>query len=484
MKGKIDVYLFYGFLFTLPLSIRKVLWYRPLHGAFNEYADISLYLSDIMLMLALGAWFLKERHDLKLMSIARKCFTWNTRSVLVGFPVVLILWSIASLLWARDSVVGIFFVCKLIELYGLYLFTLFHIVPHGTYALAQKQVIFRKVLGIFILAGVLESSLSIGQFMLQHSLGLTFLRESILQPSSLGVAKIILDGDKYIRAYGTFPHPNILGGFLCCTILLSHMYFKMFHVEQEQGKLMYYGVLLIQIIGLGVSFSKSAILGFLLSVCFIVIVSRGTKHEYAGMRKNTVRLKKFNFKHVFSVAILVVGAFVCTEFYVRVDKDALLFQSLRERVLYQQVAFDVIHNHPILGISCGQLVIFMAQQTIYPLYDWQLQPVHNVFLLIWAELGVIGFFIFTMWYITLVGSKLKHTMLTTVVLNDAQNFLQKLIYLNVYARAALIGFLPILIADHYLWDIQQGQLLFWIVCGLSAGLIIEHKNTFLTIKRP
>ncbi|MCK4892131.1 MAG: hypothetical protein KAS78_05680, partial [Candidatus Pacebacteria bacterium] len=45
--------------------------------------------------------------------------------------------------------------------------------------------------------------------------------ESVIGPQIPGVAKIAVDGEKIIRAYGTFPHPNILGGFLIFTTVIT-----------------------------------------------------------------------------------------------------------------------------------------------------------------------------------------------------------------------------------------------------------------------
>jgi O-antigen ligase len=45
--------------------------------------------------------------------------------------------------------------------------------------------------------------------------------ESTVYPQLPGIAKIIVDNERLVRSYGTFPHPNILGGFLIVSILIS-----------------------------------------------------------------------------------------------------------------------------------------------------------------------------------------------------------------------------------------------------------------------
>lgn len=36
-------------------------------------------------------------------------------------------------------------------------------------------------------------------------------------------------------------------------------------------------------------------------------------------------------------------------------------------------------------------------------------------------------------------------------------------------KGLLLGFLFIALFDHYLWDIQQGQIMLWITLGLVGG---------------
>ena len=47
---------------------------------------------------------------------------------------------------------------------------------------------------------------------------------------------------------------------------------------------------------------------------------------------------------------------------------------------------------------------------------------------------------------------------------------------NIYFKAALISFVFIMLFDHYFWDIQQGQILLWIVFG---AIISEHYSQSL-----
>ncbi|MDD5083887.1 MAG: O-antigen ligase family protein [Candidatus Moranbacteria bacterium] len=331
-----------------------------------------------------------------------------------------------------------------------------------------------------------ESLLGIIQFLRQRSLGLSFLKESVIDPSMPGVAKIIVDGSQYIRSYGTFPHPNIFAGFLLISIIVSHFYLKQFHVEQNRVRVGNVIVLLVQYVGIVLTFSKSAIIGLGLALMYVGVVSRGTQSDMQLMGgRFLVRMKNlFHVKHhkwIILTAATGVGIIIAG-FLLNINADALFFQSLRERDLYQKIAIDVIQKYSILGISCGQLVIFMSQQGIYPLLEWQLQPVHNVFLLVWAELGVGGFCIFLLWYLLVLVSPVRdekqrrrsRDLFMQVVSRGTDMFAR----MEVYWRAIVWGMLPVLLFDHYLWDIQQGQLMLWLVMGMSVGCILHHKSIY------
>jgi hypothetical protein len=482
-----DRWLFLAFLIALPLSVRKVLWYLPLRGSFNEYADVSLYASDILLVATLGACILLQRHISNNMSSTRVCFTWNIikhtrgRLLAVILPLGLIINAFISLAYSKELIIGVFFVCKLIELYGLYLFVLFRIVPCGTNHTIQTQSVFSNTILIFIALGVTESALGILQFIQQQSVGLSLIKESIVNPALPGVAKVIINNTQYIRAYGTFPHPNILGGFLLVSIIMSHLYRRVFHVKHT--RLMFFGgvVLLIQYICLVLTFSKSAMIGLVIAWMYMWFVSRGTMNS-PGLLKRRIALwikKLFHVEQIGAQIVLFgIISLAISSFFIKINIDKLFFQSLREREIYQSIVLDIIHNYPILGISCGQLVIFMAQQSTYPLLLWQMQPVHNVFLLIWAELGVVGFFIFTLWYFLLIVG-LRYVKKGNGDVTFGQCVPRETIQTTdarIYFRAMVFGFLPILLFDHYMWDIQQGQLIFWIVSGLMVGSILQHNK--------
>jgi O-antigen ligase len=311
------------------------------------------------------------------------------------------------------------------------------------------------------------------------------------------VAKLLIDGSKVIRAYGTFPHPNIFGGFLLISLLISYFYRNMFHVEhydiQDRNSSQKSHVLentkflvlfiSIQFLALLLTFSKSAILGLLITTGYIVYftnVPRGTL--------SLSQLKKMlHVEHLTRKLILIGGIIIALGLIIQPNTNSLLFKSLNERLFYLNVSRGTIAANPVIGIGDGQFVSdlgkYVPRGTI--IQDWQYQPVHNIFLLIWSELGIIGLgmFVWLLWKMFHVEQSItKPSIKCSTWNNHACEVYEPLPNKNVprgtflahqqtliFLKGLLLGILFIGLFDHYLWDIQQGEILVWLIFGMAAG---------------
>ena len=167
---KPDVWFFYGFLITFTLSIRKVLFFYPINGTFNEYTGIYLYLSDIFLFLTIAIWLFILCNKYSILSIfklfALKCSTpvqmfhvehlyWGgtficlkkvykqvINNYVIIFPLLLALFSFLSILWASNQSVALFRSIKLFEFILLYFYIVYN-VPRGTLVLGWNILLLR-----------------------------------------------------------------------------------------------------------------------------------------------------------------------------------------------------------------------------------------------------------------------------------------------------------------------------------------------------
>ncbi|TAK96688.1 O-antigen ligase domain-containing protein [Patescibacteria group bacterium] len=534
----LDLFFFFGLLLTLPFSIRKVLINYPIAGGFNEYSGIYLYLSDIFAALTILSWLFILCNKYYILSIdnphvIHKDNLWTKHypqvilhNPLASVGLIFVLWSFSSFWWSENKPLSIFHSIKLLELYLLSIYITYRIVPRGT--------LLKDAFKLIVLGGVINSVLAIWQFAIQNSVGLNFLRESIISPDISGVAKVILDGQKMIRAYGFFPHPNILGGFLALSIILTLSYRKMFHPStnvppqykcstwniilgrrgtsygagvEHSGKVDYFGKALVclQLTALILTFSKSAILGLLIALLYIYVPSLcecSTWNIIPGKRppasKPNGTLYDIKMKHI-SRNLLIIFFIVSALISIFPNIVNFKSQSLEERQLYANVSRGTITDHALLGVGNGNLV--WSYPEYQNLESWQYQPVHNVFLLIWSELGIIGLFLFI--YIlyrlfhsdfnvprlsvrrmfhpdtnvprgTLYGAGVEHSKADGTIhrasMEQSKTIATASTSLTVRLfEGILLGFIFIMLFDHYLWDIQQGQLMLWVIFGLIAG---------------
>ena len=459
-------------------------------------------------------------------SIARKIYKKFVNNYLINFPIFLTVFSFISISWAYNKEIALFRAIKLAEYILLYLYIVV-IVPRGTITdklrtglnsltkqsknqnielRSSKQTTncstwnnFILFIKIAIAVGIVQSLIGISQFIHQQSIGLFWLKESHISPTIPGVAKLIINNHLLIRAYGLFPHPNIFGGYLVlsifATLLIKKLYcstwnnitcyskvsiYNLFHVEQIlSNEIFMRMILFIQGLALLLTFSKSAILGLIAGLFYIwtteslLFVPRGTNFEISVLKKLKLfieRCKKsfnmFPMEHIKRKTVLISLILLFFTALTKPDMYSIFIKSLQEREFYLTISMQIIEKHPLLGTGAGQFVFQLLN--ISGVQNWQYQPVHNVFLLIFNELGffaLLGFVIFLFKILQLSDYLIKKGDIRSKIM--------------IYLRSVLISYVFIMFFDHYLWDIQQGQFLFWILLGLittitSDSLIVRQ----------
>lgn len=101
-----------------------------------------------------------------------------------------------------------------------------------------------------------------------------------------------------------------------------------------------------------------------------MIVSRGTiaSSLFGKSCKTILKKRVFHVEQKIALSVVLIGLVIWDPIFPKANADILLFlQSLRERGIYETVAFSIVHNHSFMGISCGQLVVFVSQRQTYPL---------------------------------------------------------------------------------------------------------------------
>ncbi|MBD3327742.1 hypothetical protein GF340_00385 [Candidatus Peregrinibacteria bacterium] len=307
------------------------------------------------------------------------------------------------------------------------LFTFFYIVGSKLY---EKEQIIK-----FLLIGLLfQFAIGLYQLLFQDSLGLRLLGEPYISSNNMGLASLQVMGYKIIRPYGTLAHANILAGFFLVGFILSRDF-----IQKNSVSILYKIGCFVMIIGVFMTFSRQAILA-LIAVLLVDILSA----------------KKRNLWHwILAFIVIVPGILLISgRYYFEVFNDAAMPEAFSERILFIKSAFFMIWDNFFIGIGGGNFVNELQNYVSLKLAPWQLQPVHNVFLLWMVEYGAIfGSFIIFLW-IRLIKAALY-----------------RLKNMCSFSFNVVLGLTIIMFFDHYLITNYEGQLLLFLILGLTTHVL-------------
>ena len=490
-KKNIDLIFFYLFILSIPLEKRHVFNAESVtwHGNFFEWGALSLYLSDILLGLTLLFWLLKG-FAFKLQAAEsdqpipyQKIRVRGLLALLLAFITVAFLSTIRS----DISEISFYHLFKICEGGLLFLYIIKNISTIAN---------FLKSAACLVAAALFQATLGILQYFLQRSVGLKILGEVDLSPTLSNVAKIEVFGEKLIRAYGTMPHANLLGGFLFVGLIFTALFIlilalnkeikadvprgtfiqksvdKMFHVEHfgknnkhHPKKILRTALYLFCILYLSfvLSFSRSAYLALLVAPLIFVIVTILINRRYLGNIKHVIKTIRGRYKKyaiIFTLFIVILTLAFSPHIISKTSTGQAADYSIQGRMWYTGLAFNMIGDNPDFGVGPGMFTynIDKYRDMTSTIEWWQYQPVHNVILLIGAEIGVTGMLLFTIfigWLVALAIMNFRKKDAIGKLLLGA-------------SLTSLFGLIIIMQFDHYLWTLQQGNLLLWILIGLTA----------------
>jgi O-antigen ligase len=137
-----------------------------------------------------------------------------------------------------------------------------------------------------------------------------------------------------------------------------------------------------------------------------------------------------------------------------VNTESIEQRSISDRIVYNQIALDIIEGSPIIGIGAANYQWYAARYLAGTDMDLQGQPVHNIYLLLWTELGLVGLLLFG-------GILLLGVLLIVRNIRRGKHLtLAQTSYLSVAALVLAVGWL-----DHYPLTLLMFRT-FWL--GLFA----------------
>lgn len=407
---------FFLILLCIPVQLGKHFWpdFAFVNGLRIDYLSPTFYLTDFLIILA----FIET-----LPRVLKQLFSFR------GVPVIFIFVLLTIVAWCStspsNSLLG---VTRLGEMVFLSLYI--------SWFIGQKklQTTIRTLVGLSV---ILVSWLTIWQSIVQSSVGglWYFVGERTFTSVTPGIANASLQGSLILRPYATFPHPNVLAGFL--VIMLAYLLFPP-SLSKPQNRLRRYLPMLAIVLGvlsliLTLSRTATAVFGLILFVWLL---------------KATIKTRLQKSLLVVCAVLLAIFIFQ-TELINRFTSLSLIDEavSIREFLLTQTITM-VSHNFWV-GVGLQNFLPVLIQQLPTPTSLAFFQPVHSLYLLLLSETGLVGFGIF----IIFLGVSLFR-----ISQSAPSTRLSKLMLLG--------AFLLLASTDHYFYTLHQGQLLTAFVFGV------------------
>ncbi|HLB52172.1 MAG TPA: O-antigen ligase family protein [Chlamydiales bacterium] len=309
----------------------------------------------------------------------------------------------------------------------------------------EKEKITRWILGALLIAGCIEATIGLLQYIEQAPLGLRLIGE----PKIMSTFQSPPDGTKWIfdtpflhtpfsilRVAATLPHSNVLGGFLAASLLISSFFF----IYSPKSRPLLFAAIPLQFFTLMLTYSRSALFGFLVAMTFWFAYAFFYKLQI--QRKVLLTLFSLLFISA-SASTLILHKQILYRGGVFNYANSPASGSDKTRLEYQQKALDQIKESPLFGSGFGQ-ISFQEKRPA---------SVHNIYLYIATEMGIPALLAFLLFIATLLYAALK---------TAPTPYLQTLLSL-------FILFLFIGCCDFYPILFQQGKLLFFL-CAALLGL--------------
>lgn len=419
--------LFFLILLFLPTQLGYHFWpsFAYVLGLRVDYLSPILYVTDILI----GLLFLTVCYRRLSLRKGLPKLSW----AFIIFSAVLITGIVSS----RNPLAGVYGFVKMVE------FFFFGLCTAVFFRRDKKNVLMESIVRIFSVGMLFEAVLAIGQFYSQGSLGglLYFFGERTFYGQTPGIANASLNGVLILRPYGTFPHPNALAGYLVVgtVIVLSSLMVNMRIRENLlswKRNMLHIMAIVAAMIALSLTMSRVGIaLWFFSLYCLIGLYLKGRRVKIAAA--------------AFLLAIGCVVLFLSPLRY-RFFPVGLWDQAIERREELMATSLQMVRDHPLFGVGLNNFIVNIPyyQRISRGTFFEYLQPVHNIFLLIATETGLIGLGI-VIWFIVRIYRGYQ------------KGVVWPFLCLSIILVAGLF--------DHYFLTLQQGQLLLSFIVGSCLG---------------
>ncbi|MBU3978255.1 O-antigen ligase family protein, partial [Patescibacteria group bacterium] len=364
---------FYILVLFLPTQLGKHFWpaFSQVLGIRVDYLSPTLYTTDLLILALFLFWLKRQKkqtpptlpfsgEEHKSLPLIRG----SQRGFLSLAWLVFFLYLLINILLSNNPLLGLYGFGKIMELFFL-----------GYYV--SKNIKSKKELGIiaaiFSITVIGESLLAIAQYIHQGSINgfLYFLGERKFTAGTPGIANASINGELILRPYGTFPHPNVLAGFLLCSLILIFAWFE--EKNDIKKKLLKIIALLLGSIALFLTLSRVAIVLWILLV--LIALFRHFFSCHSPEQGNPV------VKNILSlfIVIIFISLLIFTPVLPRLEGTNFTEEAISQREDLLKSTLIMIKDHPLFGVGLFNFLPGISHiqkplsSTLY------LQPVHNIF---------------------------------------------------------------------------------------------------------
>jgi len=387
-------------VYLLPFQTRIIFEHGVLAGAPSEAGTVSLHLTTALVLALVAVRLARRAGDGRVMR--------SKTALLFGVLVIVALLSLIVSVAPRATLIA----------------TAHLIVGGAVLYLIATAPSGREVRLAFVISACVQAAIAVGQFMVGRVYPSTVLGIAAHYPEVPGTSVVEAAGMRLLRAYGTLPHPNILGGMLALALLAARGLFA-------RSRAASLGTSALLTVGLFLTFSR---------VAWLALAAGFIAHWLVNRRvQSAARLPLF-----IATLVLMLSAAFAPFVAARVGMSGRLeARSLTARTSSIEDGAALIAAHPLEGVGMGASTIAIhVREPLRPGYG--IEPPHSAPLAAWAELGILGL-----------------TLLVLILVRLGKAALGA-------GNIGLIAALGVVVLlDHWAWTTYGGILIFWAGWGMA-----------------
>ena len=445
------------FLFLLPWQTILIFQEQFVNRAKWEYGTLGMYGTEMLgwvLVVLFMVWYVFR---LKNSEFRIQNFSWSRDRIFVLSVLLFILYSLLLSFFVFDSSLAVQHTERI--LLGFLLFFLFTIGPVDP----------MRALWAFVLGSVPVSMLGLWQFLSQSTIASSLLGLSQYVVQDAGTSIIASDHiGRWLRAYGSFSHPNVFGGYLALALMSALLLYR---TSGRWGRVVLHATVALQTSALFFTSSRSAWMSLLIGlvVYWFINFCRGSSslpllmgglgRGWRSIKRPPPNLplrKREGHPSIMYPLVSCVSVFIlCACIYFPLVQTRMSgtsvneVASITERADGYGQAKQLFQNNVWFGVGPGQYTRALIIE--YPDNPgWWYQPVHVVPVLMLVEVGFVGLMLLLFVCVSFVRLR-------------TSDFIQKLLF--------VLYCLPLLLLDHYLLSSYVGMMLLFVCSGLYFRVI-------------